>query len=162
MHGKTVSKAERKKTLEEYILKKRFKFTKQRYVIFDEFLNYPGCHMTSEELYEKVKKQNPRVGYSTVYRTLKLFKECGLAFERNFEDGRARYEPVKFDGEHHDHLICIGCGRIIEFVNPRIERYRRKVARLNDFEIVNCKLEIYGYCTYCTREKKGLDRKIYQ
>lgn len=160
MLSKTKSKAERKKTFEEYISKKHLKFTKQRDIIFDEFFNHPGYHVTSEELYEQVKRRNPKIGYATVYRTLKLFKECVLAFERNFEDGRARYEPVKFDGEHHDHLICIGCGRIIEFVNPRIERYWRKIARLNDFEIVNCKLELYGYCSYCTGKKKGLDRGL--
>lgn len=153
MLPKTSSKAERKKTLEKYILKKRFKFTKQRDIIFDEFFNHPGCHVTSEELYEKIKKQNPKIGYATVYRTLKLFKECGLAFERNFGDGSARYEPVKFEGEHHDHLICIGCGRIIEFENPRIEHYSSEVARLNNFQIINRKLEIYGYCSYCTKKK---------
>ncbi len=146
-------KAERKKALEEYISKKRLKSTKQRDTIFDEFFNHPGQHITVEELYEKVKKQNPKIGYATVYRTLKLFKECALAFERNFGDGKTRYEPVKFEGEHHDHLICIGCGRIIEFENPDIEHSSREVARLNDFKVINHKLELYGYCSTCTRKK---------
>jgi Fur family transcriptional regulator, ferric uptake regulator len=151
---KTKPKAERKKTLEEYISKKRLKSTKQRDTIFDEFFNHPGHHITIEELYERVKKQNSKIGYATVYRTLKLFKECGLAFERNFGDGRARYEPVKFEGEHHDHLICIGCGKIIEFENLRIEHYSREIAQLNDFEVVNHKLELYGYCSTCTMKKE--------
>jgi Fur family ferric uptake transcriptional regulator len=147
-------KAERKKALEKYILKKRLKSTKQRNTIFDEFFDYHGHHVTAEELYERIKKHNPKIGYATVYRTLKLFKECGLAFERNFGDGRARYEPVKFEGEHHDHLICIGCGRILEFENSRIEHYSGEIARLNDFEVVNHKLELYGYCSICTRKKR--------
>jgi len=151
--SKATPKSERKKALDEYILKKRLKSTKQREIIFDEFFNYPGQHVTVEELYEKLKKQNPKIGYATVYRTLKLFKECRLAFERNFGDGRARYEPVKFEGEHHDHLICIGCGRIIEFANLRIEQYSRGVAKLNDFEVLNHKLELYGYCSSCTRKR---------
>ena len=147
-------KAERKKYLEEYIARKHLKSTTQRDVIFDQFFNYLGKHLTIDELYENVKKHHPRIGYATIYRTLKLFKECGLAFERNFGDGRAKYEPIKFEGEHHDHLICVGCGRIIEFANLRIEHYSREIARLNDFEVVNHKLELYGYCSACTRKKE--------
>jgi Fur family ferric uptake transcriptional regulator len=146
-------KSERKKSLEEYLTKKRLKSTKQRDVIFDEFFNHPGHHITIEELYESVKRKYPKIGYATIYRTLKLFKDCGLAFERNFGDGRARYEPVKFEGEHHDHLICVKCGKIIEFENQRIEYYSKEVARLNDFEVVNHKLELYGYCSSCKENK---------
>jgi Fur family ferric uptake transcriptional regulator len=147
-------KSERKKVLELYLAKKHLKSTKQRDIIFDEFFNHPGQHITVEELYEKVKKQYPKIGYATIYRTLKLFKECGLAFERNFGDGKTRYEPVKFEGEHHDHMICVGCGRIIEFENQRIEYYSREVARLNGFEVLNHKLELYGYCGSCREKKK--------
>jgi len=141
----------RKKTLEEYIAKKRLKSTRQRNIIFNEFFSYPGLHVTVEELYERLRKLSPKIGYTTIYRTLKLFKECGLAFERNFGEGRTRYEPVKFEGEHHDHLICIGCGKITEFEDERIERYTREVARLNDFEIMNHKVELYGYCSSCKK-----------
>jgi len=142
-------KAERKKALEEFIAKKRLKSTRQRDLIFDEFFNYLGQHVTVEDLYEKIKRSHPRIGYATIYRTLKLFKECGLAFERNFGDGRTRYEPVKFEGEHHDHLICVGCGKIIEFANNQIESCSQQVAKLNGFEVVNHKLELYGYCSSC-------------
>jgi Fur family ferric uptake transcriptional regulator len=145
-------KTERKKALKEYISKECLKSTKQRNIIFDEFFSYAGHHVTVEELYEKVKKHYPRIGYATIYRTLKLFKKCGLAFERNFGDGRTRYELVKFEGEHHDHLICIGCGKIAEFENQRIEHYSKEVARLNDFEVTNHKLELYGYCSSCRKK----------
>jgi Fur family ferric uptake transcriptional regulator len=141
----------RKKVFDEYIAKKRLKSTRQRSIIFNEFFSYPGLHMTVEELYERVRRLSPKIGYTTIYRTLKLFKECGLAFERDFGEGRTRYEPVKFEGEHHDHLICIGCGRITEFEDERIERYSKEVARLNDFEITNHKVELYGYCSSCKR-----------
>jgi len=146
-------KSKGKKTLKEYISKERLKSTKQRDVIFDEFFSYPGHHVTTEELYERVKKRSSKIGHSTVYRTLKLFKDCGLAFERNFGDGRTRYEPVKFEGEHHDHLICIECGKISEFKDRRIEHYSKEVARLNDFEVINHKVELYGYCSSCRKSK---------
>ena len=146
-------KAERKKSLKEYVSKKHLKSTKQRDIIIDEFFSYPGHHVTVEELYEKVKKRYPKIGYTTIYRTLRLFKDCDLAFERNFGDGRARYEPVKFEGEHHDHLICIGCGKITEFENRQVEYYSKEVARLNDFEVTNHKLELYGYCSSCRKDK---------
>jgi Fur family ferric uptake transcriptional regulator len=142
----------RKKTLQEFITKKDLKSTRQRDIIFDEFFSYPGQHVTAEELYERVKRLSPKIGYATIYRTLKLFKECALAFERNFGDGRTRYEPVKFEGEHHDHLICIGCGKIIEFEDQRIERYSREVAKLNNFKVTNHKVELYGYCSSCRKK----------
>ncbi len=146
------SRLERKQILEEYILKKRFKSTKQRDVIFNEFFSLPK-HVTVEELYERVKSKDPRIGYATVYRTLKLFKDCGLAFERNFGDGSTRYEPVLFEGEHHDHIICMECNRIMEFRSPEIEDYIRKIAGQYNFRLRNHKLELYGTCSDCTGGK---------
>lgn len=153
MSPKLKRKAERKKHLQEYITRKHLKSTNQRNIIFDEFFNYADKHVSVEELYENIKKIHPNIGYATIYRTLKLFKECGLAFERNFGDGRAKYEPVKFEGEHHDHLICIGCGKIVEFINKPIEQHSEQVASLNEFEIVNHKIELYGYCCNCKENR---------
>ncbi|MDA2920200.1 transcriptional repressor [Desulfobacterota bacterium AH_259_B03_O07] len=146
-------KAERKKTLQKYLAKEHLKSTKQRNIIFDEFFSYPGHHVTVKDLYESVRKYCPEIGYATIYRTLKLFKDCGLAFERNFGEGRTRYEPVKFEGEHHDHLICIGCGEITEFETQQIEYYSQEIAKLNDFDVTNYKLELYGYCSACRKNK---------
>ena len=77
-----------------------------------------GRHISAEELYAEVKKVNPHVGYATIYRTLKLLKECELVYERHFDDLQARYEIVT--KRHHDHFICERCGKIIEFENQRI------------------------------------------
>lgn len=140
---------ERKKTLEEYISKKRLKSTRQRDIIFEEFFKSPNHHATVDEIYYNVRRNHPGIGYATIYRTLKLFKECGLAKERNFGDGKTRYEPVKSEGDHHDHLICIECGKIICYKNPRIEQYSQEVAQMNHFEVVNYKVELYGYCAEC-------------
>ncbi|MCH8028901.1 MAG: transcriptional repressor [Candidatus Dadabacteria bacterium] len=140
------SKNERKRVLDSYLAKKQLKSTKQRDTIFDVFFNHTDDHISVEELYEIVKKRNPKIGFATVYRTLKLFKECGLAFERNFGDGRTRYEPVTFDGERHDHIICIDCGKIICFNNPEVQVLLQSLAKSNKFELSNYKLELYGNC----------------
>lgn len=140
-------KPERKKKLNEFLSQKKLKSTKQRDVIFNEFFdNYVGKHITVEDLYEKIKKNNPRIGYATIYRTLKLFKESGIASERNFGDGRARYEPVRYDGDTHHHIICKDCSRIVEFSNNHIESCLKQVAKLNGFSVVNYKIELYGSC----------------
>ena len=86
-----------------------------------------GRHISAEELYAEVKKINPHVGYATIYRTLRLLKECALVSERHFDEGQARYEIVS--ERHHDHFICERCGKIIEFENEGIERLQQAVAR---------------------------------
>jgi len=90
---------------------------------------------------------NPHVGYATIYRTLRLLKECGLLYERHFDEGQARYEAV---GErHHDHFICERCGRIIEFENAAIERMQNIVARDLGVTLTRHKMELYGLCSDC-------------
>ena len=105
-------------------------------------------HISVEELYREVKKVNPRVGYATVYRTVRLLRECGLAAERHFNDGEARFENVEQE-QHHDHLICERCGRIVEFSNAEIEELQELVARKLDFVISRHKMELYGICGDC-------------
>src|SRR4029450_13323432 len=83
-------------------------------------------HLSIEQLYTAVRRVNPRVGYATVYRTLKLLKECGLAAERPFDDGQPRYEPVEGEAQH-DHIICERCGKIVEFASDELERLQDKI-----------------------------------
>jgi Fur family transcriptional regulator, ferric uptake regulator len=104
-------------------------------------------HISAEELYGEVKKVNPHVGYATIYRTLKLLKECDLLFERHFDEGQARYEVA---GEHpHDHFICERCGKIIEFENDELERMQQATARKLGVLLTHHKLELYGLCGEC-------------
>jgi Fur family ferric uptake transcriptional regulator len=104
-------------------------------------------HISAEELYAEVKKINPHVGYATIYRTLRLLKECDLVYERHFDEGQARYEVA---GEHHhDHFICERCGRIIEFENEAIERLQQTVARELGVTLSHHKMELYGLCPDC-------------
>ena len=129
------------------MLDKGLKSTRQREVILDEFLRV-GSHISTEELYLRLRRKNPQIGYATVHRTLKLFAECGIAEQRHFGDGQARYEASDLD-EHHDHLICVTCGKIVEFEDQRIERLQEEVARQHGFSIERHRLELYGCCESC-------------
>lgn len=132
-----------------FIEEKGLKSTTQRDEIVNVFFNLKE-HVSIEELHHKVQKKNPKIGYTTVYRTLKLLTESGLAHERQFGDGQARYEPVTTE-EHHDHLICLKCGAIMEFENKKIEKLQEDVAKQHGFEVKNHKLELYGYCKKCRK-----------
>jgi len=137
--------------LSEYLAVKNLKSTSQRDTILQVFVD-AGRHLSAEELYARVKKSHPGIGYATVYRTLKLLAEAGLAQERRFEDGFTRYEHASQDA-HHDHLICTHCGAIIEFENESIEALQQAVARKNRFKVQSHKLELYGLCAGCQGEK---------
>lgn len=130
-----------------YIKDKNLRNTKQREDILETFLQ-AGKHITVEELYNTLKKTNPEIGYATVHRNLKLMCECGLADETKIGSEKARFEQ-KYGHEHHDHLICLRCGRFIEVNEPKIERLQDKLARENDFVSIRHKLEIYGLCKKC-------------
>jgi Fur family ferric uptake transcriptional regulator len=133
--------------LNDYMTKHGLRSTEQRRIVTEMFFTSAG-HLSIEELLDKVRVEEPRIGYATVYRTLKLLKECGLAFERHFGDGVSRYE-VAWEDEHHDHLICIECEKIIEFEDDAIETLQHKVAAKQGFELVRHKLELYGVCADC-------------
>jgi Fur family ferric uptake transcriptional regulator len=137
--------------LSEYLAAKNLKSTSQRDTILNVFVE-AGRHLSAEELYARVKKSHPGIGYATVYRTLKLLAEAGLAQERRFEDGFTRYEHASQDA-HHDHLICTRCGAIIEFENESIEALQQDVARKNRFKVQSHKLELYGLCAVCQGKK---------
>jgi Fur family ferric uptake transcriptional regulator len=128
----------------EFIQRKGLKTTRQRNTIISTFFRLRG-HISVEELLNEVKKANPRIGYATVYRTLHLLVESGLVEERRFGDGLARYEGHS-DVEHHDHMICLECGEIFEFYNPRLEALQEKLAEENEFQIYRHRLELYGAC----------------
>ena len=135
---------------QDYIVQKGLKSTRQRDLIVEEFFK-KHQHLTAEELWGRVREMDPKVGYATVYRTLKLLSECGLALKREFGGGHARYEHVT--DHHHDHLICLGCHNIVEFENEAIEKLQEKVCKKNNFKLVHHKMELYGYCQKCARKE---------
>lgn len=140
----------------EHKFKRGLKTSGKRLFIVDYFVD-ADRHYTVEELYEEIKKIKPGIGYSTVYRALKLLVSCGLANECSFDDAAVRYEPVHH-AEHHDHLICRSCGRIIEFENAKIEKLQRDVARRYGFHVSAHKLQLYGECRVCRKSRSGGDR----
>jgi Fur family ferric uptake transcriptional regulator len=144
---KTRIDAERQMMLFHARLKDRgLKSTAQRDDIARVFFDL-GHHISAEQLYAEVKKINPHVGYATIYRTLRLLKECELVSERHFDDGQARYEVVS--ERHHDHFICERCGRIIEFENEGLERLQESIARELKATLTRHKMELYGLCSDC-------------
>jgi len=136
----------------EHLRRQGLKSTAQRDDIAKVFFA-ASRHISVEELYNDVKRVNPHIGYATVYRTMKLLTECGLALERHFRDGEARYESA--EGHHHDHLICESCGKIVEFEEPRIESLQAEVARRLGFELSGHKMELYGRCATCQKARRG-------
>jgi Fur family transcriptional regulator, ferric uptake regulator len=137
--------------LNDYMARHGLRSTEQRRVVTEMFFASEG-HLSIEELLDQVRLKEPRIGYATVYRTLKLLKECGLAFERHFGDGVSRYE-VAWSNEHHDHLICVECEKIIEFEDDDIEVLQHQVAAKHGFKLVRHKLELYGVCPDCRAKR---------
>lgn len=136
-----------------YLAKKQLKSTRQRDLIAQKFFA-AGGHISIEELLSLSRAENPRIGYATVYRTLKLLSECGLAAQRRFGDGQTMYETAG-DTEHHDHLICIECHHVLEFQNTDIEQEQERVARSFGFSLVRHRLELYGLCSRARGIKGG-------
>ncbi len=132
------------RVLEAHIRTHGLKHTRQREQILEAFLD-AGGHVSIDELLTRVQVRMPGVGYATVYRTMKLFTEAGIAHERRFHDGQTRYEAVVAD-EHHDHLICTICGRISEFEDPVIEARQAAIAAACGFRVESHRHEIYGRC----------------
>jgi Fur family transcriptional regulator, ferric uptake regulator len=140
--------SETRQKFRDFIARKGLKSTQQREIILHEFMK-SGSHLSTEDLYLKIRKKHPGIGYATVYRTLKLFAECGIAEARHFGDGQTRYESIAGE-EHHDHLICTACGAILEFESQRIEELQEKVAAEHKFKITSHRLELYGICQRCS------------
>ena len=138
------------RTLASYLEEHSLKTTKQREAILDVFLQATG-HITSDDLFQRVRGEHPHIGYTTVYRTMKLLCDAGLAMERHFDDGITRYEIAH---EHHDHLVCTRCGKIIEFECRTIEETQNQIAARYGFRVLRHRHELYGHCKDCREESR--------
>ena len=137
---------------EEFLREKNLNTTQQREAIVDVFLKLHD-HVSIDELLARVRKKNPKVGYATVYRTLRLLLDSGIANSRQFDDGQTRYEVA---GEHHDHLICLKCSLILEFEDDEIERLQERIAaRLGGFTVLRHRHELYGLCAKAAGDAGG-------
>ena len=128
-------------TIEEKCIAKGVKLTDQRRIIA-KVMSESQDHPDVDELYNRVSKIDSKISIATVYRTVKLFEEVGIVAKHDFKGGKARYE--KINESHHDHLIDIKTGEIIEFVNDEIEKLQNKVAEKYGYKLVDHKLELYG------------------
>lgn len=149
--GDSESRARLRERLEAYMAKEGLRSTAQRRLIVDTFF-HGSAHISIEDLLQNVRERDKGVGYATVYRTLKLLTECGVASERRFGDGLTRYELADDASAHHDHLICVVCGAITEFEEPRIEALQDDIARRYGFTITSHKHEMYGTCAACSKK----------
>jgi Fur family transcriptional regulator, ferric uptake regulator len=140
------------KALASYLEDHNLKHTKQREAILDVFLGVTG-HITAEELCQRVRELHPGIGFTTVYRTMKLLCDAGLAIERHFDDGLARYE---IEHEHHDHLVCTRCGKIVEFECAMIEQAQDEIGKRYGFRLLRHRHELYGHCPECQKRERPL------
>jgi Fur family transcriptional regulator, ferric uptake regulator len=137
----------------DFLTRAGLKSTRQRDRIVHAFFD-AGRHLSAEELYHRIRSEHPSIGLVTVYRTLKLLQEAGLATGRQFGDAYMRFDPNPAD-RPHDHLICTRCGKIQEFADANLHALREKVARSRGFTVTEHRLELYGFCRECARLNKA-------
>lgn len=127
--------------IEKICIEKGLRMTEQRRVIA-RVLSLSDDHPDAEELHRRAAAEDPRISLATVYRTVRLFEEAGIIERHDFRDGRSRYEEVGDD--HHDHLIDLKSGEVVEFVNDEIEKLQEAIARKLGYKLVDHRLELYG------------------
>ncbi len=133
--------------LRNYLRAKGLKFTPERQLILREVFS-THRHFEVDDLFIRIRHRDKRISRSTLYRTLRIMVECGLLREVIFGERHSHYEHV-LGHEHHDHLLCLGCGQVIEFSNASIEDLQEKVCREHEFQAKGHRLQITGYCRKC-------------
>ena len=136
---------ERQALLDKYMAERGLKSTRQRALIVETFFQ-AGGHVSVEDVWSRVRKVDGRVSVATVYRTMKLLCEAGLASERHFDDGVTRFE---IEHEHHDHLVCTRCGKIEDVDLDGISALAAEVAASTGYEIRSHRVDFYGICADC-------------
>ncbi|MFA7084513.1 MAG: Fur family transcriptional regulator [Arcobacteraceae bacterium] len=134
--------------LKKIVKQKGLKYTEQREVVL-KILMHAQEHLTAEEIYNLIKKQEPtsNIGIATVYRALSFLEEVDLITSIAFGAEGKKYESNS--KEHHDHLICTQCGKIIEFIDDEIEKRQEKIAKQNKFKVTSHSMQLYGLCQNC-------------
>ncbi len=131
---------------------KGFRWTPERRLILDEILSYKG-HFDVDDLHFRLKKKNGKISRASIYRTLPLLVECGLVKEIVDGQDHAHYESA-YGREHHDHLVCKECGRMIEFLEEKIEGLQEKICRKHNFSATRHFMVIEGICSRCRKGQK--------
>ncbi|MDR2826322.1 MAG: transcriptional repressor [Deltaproteobacteria bacterium] len=144
--------------LTAYLAKKSMKLTKQRHLIVKEFFQVDE-HMSAEDLYQRVRIIDPSIGQATVYRTLNLLREAGLARELRFSNDITIFEPLA-DATHHDHLVCEACGKTIAVLDEIIEQLQDRLAEKHGFTLTSHRMYLYGICPECRSANKTPPAKV--
>src|SRR5438128_1782268 len=142
--------------LHRHLKRVGLKHTEQRDTILRTFLETRE-HLSTDELHRLVKKKDPKIGFTTVYRTLKLLAECGLASEVAFHDGIARYEH-QYNRRSHHHMVCTECGSSVEFFSPEVDRLEQEIGRKHHYLTTRHTFQVYGVCEDC--RKKNATRRV--
>jgi len=146
-------KKRRIKLIEEKLKTNESKLTPQRRATLDVLLENQSNHLSTEEIYELVKEKFPDVGLATIYRTLQLFDDFGIIKKLNFGDGCYRYELSEDHKHQHHHLICIKCGKVLEFDDDLLDDLEQKIEKNNDFKVVDHVVKFLGYCKECQQSR---------
>lgn len=128
------------------------RMTSQRALILD-ILNREGGHLDADEVYRRARERQPGLSLSTVYRNLQALKSLGLIDELHFDEAHHHYE-AKTSSEHH-HLVCLGCGKIVEFSCKLSEKMKQDIARKKGFDVTGVEVHMVGYCSKCRRQKQS-------
>jgi Fur family ferric uptake transcriptional regulator len=137
--------------LEDFLRARGQKMTRPRQAVLESFLAIER-HVTAEQLYEAVRASDPGIGQATVFRAMRLFVEAGLAREALRDGGPCRYEHA-FRHEHHDHLVCAGCGKTVEFADPGIERAQARIYAAHGYKPLRHSLQLFGLCGECSKKR---------
>ena len=144
-----IDREEFKRRLKE----KGLKITNQRLMVLETLGLSSSQHLTAEQIYDKVKADNPEIGLATVYRTIQVLLELHLIDRVNFDDGSERYEIVRMGTKgarhHHHHLICINCGKVFEFEEDMMEGLETEIEKETGFQVIDHEVKLYGYCKEC-------------
>jgi len=141
-----------KETLSKYLLEKKLRSTRERMVLLEEIMKTNG-HFDADGLYAALTAKGLKASRATVYNTLDLLVDCGLISKYRFGESQSRYEKA-FGRPRHDHLICLECGDIIEFVNEKLDKLQKEVCEGKKFVMQNSTLQIFGTCAKCQSKKK--------
>jgi len=144
--------SEAQKAFRQHLRRLGLKQTGQRDTILRAFLE-TDAHLSTDELHHLVQKKNSKIGFTTVYRTLKLLAECGLASAVAFQDGIARYEH-QYNRRSHHHMVCTQCGASVEFFSPEIERMEYEIGHKHHYLTTRHIFQIYGICTRCRKKPR--------
>jgi Fur family transcriptional regulator, ferric uptake regulator len=138
-------------TLATYLQEKSLRFTRERSLLLEEIMG-TDSHFDADGLYATLVAKGLKASRATVYNTLDLLVECGLISKYRFGENHSRYEKA-FGRPRHDHLVCLECGAIIEFVNEKLDRIQKTVCDEKKFKMQNSTLQIFGICSTCQRKK---------